>query len=119
MSSIISGITSCFIDGNSFDITDSGEWSAATVERTAVVALNGNVYYQERPKTGWIQVTVFNKAGQDITTFNAMTANTVVLTLATGENITANNAFQTGDLSVSLDNNSFSVKFESQNVTLG
>jgi Phage tail tube protein len=111
----LAGITSCTINGISFNATEA-YFSASTINREGMVAANQPAGYRENPAFGVIRLTLYYTGSITAADFNSITSATVQVVSPNGTTIIGTNMFTTGVQTVNVIEGTVEVEFNGPDV---
>lgn len=113
----VAGVASLTVDGTPYDVVSGLVYAPSTVKRETKMGLSGVFGYSEMPVAGHISAVLMDNGALSIADFNSLTFSTVQAVLANGKSVIATGAWCTAELEGDAEAGTFSVKFESDNVT--
>jgi hypothetical protein len=118
-SRLLAGTATLTIDGQPYDVVSDAAYSVSTVKRETQKGQSRVEGYSEMPQEGYISATIRDNGGMTVKSFNQMTNSTVVLQLANGKTVYGAGMWNTEASEVKTQEATFSLKFESDDVTEG
>ncbi len=114
----IAGVTSCTIDGATYNIGDACTWTPCNVDRETAKGLSGVAGYIENIREGQIKVTLFDSPDLSVSEIMSdWTSVSVQIVAANGKVINGSNMWATEAMSVSAKEGTFEVVLEGPQVT--
>src|SRR5580658_6240556 len=88
--STVSGISSLQIDGVQYPVAeDLVKFSMSSINREPVVSRNGSIFLKEVPEAAKMSFSILVPGNVDVSTFNGLTASSIVVQLANGSTLNA------------------------------
>ena len=113
----LAGIAAITVDGVSYDIVGDLVWSASSIKRESLSGQTRVEGYSEMPTPGFIEATLRDNSAFAVALFNSLTDSTVAVLQANGKSILGTGMWTTDPQQVRTQEGSFSVRFESDDVS--
>lgn len=100
------------VNGVSYALVGTCEWSPSKVERETLSGLDGVHGFSEKPKPGHIAGQFRDSGKLSVAAINAMENVTVSLLLANGKSIVGRNMWTVGELTAKADDGTIDIRWE-------
>ena len=111
------GIATLSIDGAAYDVVSDAEYMTSLVHRETLIGQSGVQGYSEMPQAPYISATIRDNGSLTVGAINALTASTLVMTLANGKVVYGDGMWNTECEAVNTQEGTFAIKFEGFAVT--
>jgi hypothetical protein len=113
----LAGIAFMTVSGRRMRVVGQATYKVAKKNRETLKGQDGVHGFKEMPEAGRISATIRDDAGLKLTTVNSWSDETVVLELANGKTIVGRNMWTTDTQEVETEEASYSLVFESNDVS--